>query len=122
MANAFTLKIEEGTDVLAKVAEMLEKEKIGEIVFLSAKGYLRDPEVVTHGTNAKVNAEKLRGEYEVSAISGSMLRKSGAIDPQVNVAVTQTGVNTKIGHLVKAKAGRGLELSLRKIDLSKMIM
>ncbi len=119
---AFVLKIEENGDVFQKVAEFMENEKLSEIVFVNVKGKLRDPEVVRHGKQGSVFANKLKGDYEVNAISGSMFRKKAMKGQQVNVAITQTGTNAKIGHLVKAKAGKDFELTLKKIDLSKMIM
>lgn len=122
MPNAFTLKIEEGADVMQKIAELMEKQGIREIFLVKATGRLRDPEIVSHGREGRVSTETLRGDYGINAISGSIERKKGLTSHQINVAVTQTGVNAKIGKLIKAKAGQGLEFGLRKIDLSKMIM
>jgi len=122
MPNSFVLKVEAGEDVIQKIVELMGKEKTTEIVFTKATGKLRDPEIVTHGKQGSVNTEKLKGDYEINAISGSIERKKETINHQINVAVTQTGVNAKIGKLIKAKAGRELEIGLRRIDLSKMIM
>ena len=118
----FVLKIEENQDVFKKILELMDKDKISEIVFIKAAGKLRDPEVVTHGKQGSVSTNHMKGDYEVNAISGSISRKKGLTYHQVNVAVTQTGTNAKIGHLKSAKAGKDFELTLKKIDLSKMIM
>lgn len=115
-------KIDENKDVFEKVAELMEKENTAEMVFVKAEGKIRAPEIVSHGKQGSVFSQKLKGDYEVNAISGSLKRKKGQTISQVNIAITHTGTNAKIGHLVKAKAGKDFVLTLRKIDLSKMIM
>lgn len=116
------LKIEENSDIIQKVSELMEQEKLSEIQFVSAKGKIRNPEIVSSGRSGSVLTHNLKGDFEVNAISGSIFKSKKTTEPQVNVAVAQTGANSKIGKLVKAKAGKDLELTLRKIDLSKMIM
>jgi len=122
MANTFSIKIEENSDVFQKIAELMEREKIEEVFLVKATGKMRNPEIVRHGKQSSVFSEKLRGDYDVNAISGNIVRKKNSVNKLVNVAVNQTGVNAKVGQLIKAIAGRDLELTLKKVDLSKMIM
>lgn len=60
-------------------------------------------------------------EFEVNAMSGKLYKRGPDLEIKVNVLISSTGFTPLTGELLEGKAAGELQITIRKIDLKKMI-
>lgn len=121
--STFVLKLSDGSDIFAELEKLARENKVGYGLLVSGCGKIREFELISHESRGGLNRAKFDQEFELNAISGKIqLEKGGKFSANVRVSISSTGFTPKAGELVKGKASKSLEIGVRKIDYSKMIM
>jgi len=112
----------EGEDVIERLKKFCEEEKADYYLIIGGSGRIKDYSMISSSRGARIDTEIGREPIDVTAVSGKIENVKGRFSATVNVSLSRSGFNTISGQLTKAKAGNALEIGLRKIDESKIIM
>ncbi len=122
MGETYLVRFDEGEDILEALEEFSKERDIEYANPIRVSGYITNISIVTTGMNAGMDKHNYKGPFRVNAISGKIQKaKQGGYRIDLNVAVSGIGVGSITGTLMQARAGEALEISVKKIDLSKMI-
>jgi len=119
--NFFSLKFSDGEDVVGGILNFAKEKEIeyGEIV--SGRGKIRDFELVSTGQKRALDRLFYAESFSISAISGKLHSIKGEMTHSINVSITKSGYNATKGQLLKATADGPVELTIRKVNLGKII-
>lgn len=120
--NMFVLKLSDGSDILAALEKFAKENKIGYGMFMGGSGKLKNFELSSTQKGAGVAQLKSDKEFGLEAVSGKIQTdKNGKVTTDIHLLITSSGFTPKSGQLVKGKASKGLEISIRKMGTKKMI-
>ena len=120
--QTFLLKMSEGADVFEELEKLARASKIDYAFIVSGYGRIKDFELISHESKGGISRAKFGSEFEVNAMSGKVqLLKGGKFAASLRVSVSSTGFTSKAGQIVAGKAGKSLEIGLRKVDFSRII-
>lgn len=121
MENTFVLKLEEENDILKGIEKIASENNIEYGLFISAIGTIKDFELVSIEPKCGIARNKFKGEHEVNAVSGKLEKAGEKIRIHLRVSVGSKSFGTNSGQLLNGKAGRILEIGIRKVNLNKII-
>src|SRR3989338_7947212 len=119
--NVFILKLKDGMEVMEELRKFAEQETIKYGVILGAVGKLKDFELVAFRERGVVEKKHLKEPHELNSASGKVQWHGGKYTVHMNVAVGERSFKSTNGQLMHGKAGSDLEISVRKVDLGKII-
>ncbi|MBS3062617.1 MAG: DNA-binding protein [Candidatus Diapherotrites archaeon] len=119
--NVFVLKLKDDLDVVGEVERFCEKEHIKYGVLLGAVGKLKEFEVVAFRERGVIEKKFFREAHELNSVSGKIQWLGGKYTSHINVAVGEKSFRSINGQLMRGKAAGDLELTIRKVDLGKII-
>ena len=121
--NNFVLKLGNNSDIIAELHKFAEEQGIDYGFIESGMGRIKDFELILHGPRASVSRLDTKDVFEINSISGNMQKaKGGMLQLSLKAAVSRTGFTSKIGQLIRAKAAGTVEISVRKVNLKKIIL
>ena len=121
MTGIVRIVLEDGEDIYKSIKEVMKENKIDYGMIETGKGAIKDFEIVSHGQRGTVENFMHKKEFEVNAMSGKLQRVGKDYRIKVNILISSSGFTPQSGELITGKAAGRLEISLKKIDLGKMI-
>ncbi len=120
--NEFVLRIDNGEDIIKKIEEFAKQNEIEFGYFTAGNGTIRDFELVSIENKGGVTKNKFREESDLRAVSGKIEKnRLGKPDINLRVSVGLNSLSNKSGQLASGKAGRALEISIKKVNMKKII-
>lgn len=121
MAGNVRIVLEDGEDIYKSIKEVMKESKIDYGMVETGKGAIKDFELVSHGQRGTVENFTHKKEFEVNAMSGKLQRVGKDYRIKVNILISSSGFTPQSGELIAGKAAGRLEITIKKIDLGKMI-
>lgn len=116
------LDLLDGEDIMIGIRRYAKQNEIHNGFIVGAVGAIKEFQIVSHGQRGSVERLNQKSkEFEVNAMSGKLYKKGNDFDIKINVLLSSTGFTPLTGELVDGKAAGGLSITIRKIDLKKMI-
>ena len=120
--NTFVLSLSENSNLIEELEKFAVEKEIEYGLFISASGKIKDCEITSIEPKGGMSRIKLSGENELNAISGKIEKdKKNKVTINLRVSVGTTDFSNKSGQLINAKAGRVLQIGIRKVNTSKII-
>ena len=119
--NVFVLKLKDGMDIIGELKKFAEKEEIKYGVLLGAVGKIKDFELVAFRERGVVEKRQLKEPHELNSISGKVQWLGGKYGAHLNIAVGEKSFKAVNGQLMHGQAAGDLEISIRKVNLGKII-
>lgn len=120
--NNVVLSFSENENIITEVTNLMKNENQSYVEFVDAKGSVKEFTVLSSGQGGALNSMSFNDPFSVNAIHGKIEKIKGQFMPIVYVSLTRNGVGSLSGQLVKAKAVEGLEITARKVNMSKIIV
>jgi predicted DNA-binding protein with PD1-like motif len=122
MVGSLLLRISNNEDIFDSIKNFVIENNIKSGFFVSVKGYIKDFEIMVNERHGLLNNQKNNGIFDVNNVSGKIQWINGKVDVGMRVSVSSTGFTTCSGQLVKGRAANFLELEIKNMDSSKMII
>lgn len=122
MADIKIVLIPKGEDIFAVLATECEKQSINWGNFEEAVGEIRDYEMVVHHPNGRVENLHSKNTSMIQTVSGEVRKSRDGFEINLKVKVTPGGLNSFTGKLLSATAATDVEIAIRKINQSKIII
>ena len=121
MTGIVRIVLEDGEDIYKSIKEVMKESKIDYGMIETGKGAIKDFELVSHGSRGTVENFAHKKEFEVNAMSGKLQRVGKDYRIKANILISSSGFTPQSGELINGKAAGRLEITIKKIDLGKMI-
>jgi len=121
MSTNFTLILEDGEEIFKSLETFAKENEITYGILVGGKGALKDFDIISHGQRGTVEKINYRREFEVNALSGKIEVKNTGVKIKINALVSSSGFTPITGELISGKAAGSLQITIRKVDLKKMI-
>jgi predicted DNA-binding protein with PD1-like motif len=109
-------------DINVGLRRFAKQNEINNGFIVGAVGAIKEFKMVSHGRKGSVeNMTQKSKEFEVNAMSGKLYKHGNDLEIKVNVLISSTGFTPLTGELLEGKAAGELQITIRKIDLKKMI-
>lgn len=116
------LDLLDGEDIHIGVNRFAKQNQINNGFITGALGAIKEFQIVSHGRKGSIERLNQKSkEFEVNAMSGKIYKKGTDLEIKINVLISATGFTPLTGEIVSGKAAGGLQITIRKIDLKKMI-
>jgi len=116
------LDLVDGEDIIEGIKNFTKQNEIHNGFIVGALGAIKEFEMISHGRRGSVEKMTQRSkEFEVNAMSGKIYKKGNDLEIKINILISATGFTPVTGELVNGKVAGGLQITIRKIDLKKMI-
>jgi predicted DNA-binding protein with PD1-like motif len=120
--NTFVLSLSENSDLMQELKKFAVEKDIEYGLFISASGKIKDCEITSIESKGGMSRIKLSGESELNAISGKIEKnKKNQVTINLKVSLGTTDFSSKSGQLINGKAGKVLQLGIRKVNVNKII-
>lgn len=114
--NHYVLRLEKGEEMILKVKELCEKEKIS-LGTISGIGAANKIEIALFNTETKEYKTSIKeGMFEITSLLGNITCKDKEVYLHCHISFSDTSLNTFGGHLVKAYISATCEIVITKID------
>ena len=117
----FTVVLDDGEEVFPALHTFAKENEIRYGFIVSGKGALKDFDIISHGQRGTVERVSYKREFEVNALSGKIEVKSGVAQVKMNALISSSGFTPVSGELLSGKAAGSLQITIKKVDLKKMI-
>jgi predicted DNA-binding protein with PD1-like motif len=121
MSTNYTLILEDGEELFASIESFAKENEIAYGMLVGGKGAIKDFDIISHGQRGTVEKVNYKREFEVNALSGKVEVRPSGIKVKINALVSSSGFTPITGELVSGKAAGSLQITIRKVDLKKMI-
>ena len=120
--NNLVFSFSQGEDIISEISSLMKEKNEDYFEFLAANGNIEDFELLSSGQNASLNSMSFKDQFKLVSISGKIEKMNGKFIPVIYVSVSKNDVGAVNGQLVKAKAVDGLEITVRKVNVKKIIL
>jgi len=120
--NNLVVSFSENEEIIAEITNMMKNDNQDYFEFLGATGSIKEFSLLSSGQNASLNTMSYDEPFTINSVSGKIEKRNGKYIPTIYLSVTKTGVGSVSGQLVKAKAVEGLEFTIRKVNMKKIIL
>ena len=115
-SNYYLLRLEKGEEVVSTLQKFCSKEQIDNAYF-SGLGSIENPTLAHYLVTTKKYTEKeVAGIFELLNITGNIALFENTMLVHAHCTISDEGMNTKGGHLVKAAVSATVEIHLRVLD------
>ncbi|MEM0360498.1 MAG: DNA-binding protein [Candidatus Diapherotrites archaeon] len=115
------LKLGDGADIMEGLQKIADEKGIDYGFLVSCSGRIKEFELLSTSSGGGVDKMKFVNPFEVNAISGKIQKQKGKLTSHIRVSVTSTGFTPLAGQLISGKAAGSFEISIRKVDMKKII-
>ncbi len=113
--KAWLIRFNDGEDLMERLKEIAEEEKLKGATLVSATGMLKEVEIA-YFTGKEYISSKHEEALEVVSLQGNLSLKDGKPFYHIHCALAFPDHTVKGGHLVKAKVANTLELFIIPLD------
>jgi predicted DNA-binding protein with PD1-like motif len=121
MSSTYTVILEDGEEIFPALETFSKENEISYGFISGGKGALKDFDIISHGQRGTVERINYKREFEVNALSGKIDVKGNEIRIKMNALISSSGFTPVTGELLSGKAAGSLQITIKKIDLKKMI-
>ncbi len=122
MVGNLVLRLENNADIMQSIKDFAIENKIKSGFFVSARGSIKNFELMVNGSRALLNKQKHDGIFDVNSVSGKIQLINNQVNVGLRVSVSSTGFTSQSGQLINGKAANFLEFELKDFNDSKMII
>jgi predicted DNA-binding protein with PD1-like motif len=116
------LDLSDGDDIMIGINRFAKQNEIHNGFIVGAVGAIKEFEMISHGRRGSVEKMNQKSkEFEVNAMSGKIYKKGSELEIKINMLISSTGFTPITGELIDGKVAGGLQITIRKVDLKKMI-
>jgi len=117
----FTVVLDDGEDIFVALETFAKENDIVYGFVAGGKGAIKDFDIISHGQRGTVERVNYKREFEVNALSGKIEYRNKEARIKMNALITSSGFTPVTGELLSGKAAGSLQITIKKVDLSKMI-
>ncbi|MFA5125774.1 MAG: DUF296 domain-containing protein [archaeon] len=121
MGNTYTVILDDGEEIFPALETFAKENDIGYGFISGGKGALKDFDIISHGQRGTVEKISYKREFEVNALSGKIEVKGKEVRLKMNALISSSGFTPVTGELLSGKAAGSLQITIKKVDLKKMI-
>lgn len=121
MGTNFTIILEDGEEIFPALEQVAKENEITYGLIISAKGAIKDFDIISHGQRGTVEKINYKREFEVNALSGKVEYRRNEVRIKVNALVSSSGFTPVTGELLSGRTAGSLQIVIRKVDMKKMI-
>ncbi len=117
----FTVVLDDGEDIFTALETFAKENDIVYGFVAGGKGAIKDFSIISHGQRGTVERVDYKREFEVNALSGKIEYRNKEARIKMNALISSSGFTPVTGELLSGKAAGSLQITIKKVDLSKMI-
>jgi predicted DNA-binding protein with PD1-like motif len=117
----FTVVLDDGEDIFVALETFAKENDIVYGFVAGGKGAIKDFDIISHGQRGTVERVNYKREFEVNALSGKIEYRNKTARININALISSSGFTPVTGELLSGKAAGSLQITIKKVDLSKMI-
>jgi len=121
MGSTYTVILDDGEEIFPALETFAKENDIGYGFISGGKGALKDFDIISHGQRGTVEKISYKREFEVNALSGKVEVKGKEVRLKMNALISSSGFTPVTGELLSGKAAGSLQITIKKVDLKKMI-
>ncbi|VVB76265.1 Uncharacterised protein [uncultured archaeon] len=117
----FTVVLDDGEDIFSALETFAKENDIVYGFVAGGKGAIKDFDIISHGQRGTVERVNYKREFEVNALSGKIEYRNKEARIKINALISSSGFTPVTGELLSGKAAGSLQITIKKVDLKKMI-
>jgi len=117
----FTVVLDDGEDIFEGLSTFAKENDIVYGFVAGGKGAIKDFDIISHGQRGTVERVNYKREFEVNALSGKIEYRNKEARIKINALISSSGFTPVTGELLSGKAAGSLQITIKKVDLKKMI-
>ena len=121
MGNTYTVILDDGEEIFPALETFIRENNIGYGFVAGGKGALKDFDIISHGQRGTVEKVNYKREFEVNALSGKVEMKHDEVRIKINALISSSGFTPVTGELLNGKAAGSLQITIKSVDMKKMI-
>ncbi|MDD4251266.1 MAG: DUF296 domain-containing protein [Candidatus ainarchaeum sp.] len=122
MVGNLILKINDNVDVINSIKQFIIENNLKSGLFVGATGFLKNFELLVNEQRSGLRRQKYDNIFDIDNVSGKFQIINGKINIDLKLSGSCTGFTSISGQLVSGLAASTIELEIKNLDSSKMII
>lgn len=122
MAEIKIVLIPKGENIIEVLSAECDKQGINWGNFEEAVGEIKDYELIVHHPNGRVENMHSKNAAMIQTVSGEVKKQRNGMEINLKTKISPGGLNSFTGKLMSATAATDVEIAIRKINQSKIII